>query len=89
MNRALRFPAISLISAALALSAAAQQTTPPPTTPPPAAPAPADYLPDAPGTQVKAPVLPTGPTAVLDTSMGRITCKLDAKEAPKTVANFV
>jgi len=32
---------------------------------------------------------PTGPTAVLDTSMGRITCKLFSKEAPETVANFV
>jgi peptidyl-prolyl cis-trans isomerase A (cyclophilin A) len=32
---------------------------------------------------------PTGPTAVLDTSMGRITCKLFSKEAPETVANFI
>lgn len=32
---------------------------------------------------------PTGPTAVFDTSMGRITCRLFSKEAPKTVANFI
>ena len=34
-------------------------------------------------------VEPTGPTAVLDTSMGRITCRLFDKEAPMTVANFI
>lgn len=32
---------------------------------------------------------PTGPTVLFNTSMGRITCKLFAKEAPVTVANFV
>ena len=32
---------------------------------------------------------PTGPTVVIDTSMGRITCRLDEKQAPVTVANFV
>ena len=52
-------------------------------------------LPDAPVAQnaptastVPAPE-PTGPTAVLDTSMGRITCKLFDKEAPKAAANFI
>ena len=34
-------------------------------------------------------VEPTGPTAVLDTSMGRMTCRLFDKEAPLTVANFI
>ncbi len=34
-------------------------------------------------------VEPTGPVVVIDTSMGRITCKLYAKQAPLTVANFV
>lgn len=34
-------------------------------------------------------VTPTGPTAVLDTSMGRLTCKLFDKQAPITVANFI
>jgi peptidyl-prolyl cis-trans isomerase A (cyclophilin A) len=34
-------------------------------------------------------VEPTGPTVVIDTSMGRITCKLYEKQAPVTSANFV
>ena len=46
-------------------------------------------LPDSPGTQSAPAVEPTGPTAVLDTSMGRITCRLFDKQAPQTVANFV
>ena len=48
-------------------------------------------LPDAPSTtsQIKPPVVPTGPTAVIDTTMGRLTCKLYKKEAPITVANFI
>lgn len=48
-------------------------------------------LPDAPSTtsQAKPPVVPTGPTAVIDTSMGRLTCKLYDKQAPVTVANFI
>jgi peptidyl-prolyl cis-trans isomerase A (cyclophilin A) len=53
---------------------------------PPAQPA---TLPDSPDSNVAAPLLPTGPTAVFDTSMGRITCKLYSKEAPETVANFI
>ena len=32
---------------------------------------------------------PTGLTAVFDTTMGRISCRLFAKQAPKTVANFI
>jgi peptidyl-prolyl cis-trans isomerase A (cyclophilin A) len=69
------------LSLALVVSAQAQSTTPPP----------ADALPDAPSTtsQVKPAPVPTGPTAVIDTTMGRITCKLYDKEAPITVANFV
>jgi peptidyl-prolyl cis-trans isomerase A (cyclophilin A) len=46
-------------------------------------------LPDSPGAQVPVKIEPTGPTAVIDTSMGRITCKLFSKEAPMTVENFV
>jgi peptidyl-prolyl cis-trans isomerase A (cyclophilin A) len=48
-------------------------------------------LPDAPGAtpQAAPPVVPTGPTAVIDTSMGRITCKLYQQQAPVTVANFI
>ena len=50
-----------------------------------------DALPDAPGaaSQAKPPVVPTGPTAVIDTAMGRLTCKLYEKQAPITVANFI
>lgn len=33
--------------------------------------------------------MPTGPTVLFDTTMGRLTCKLFDKEAPVTVANFV
>jgi len=57
----------------------AQQTTPPPT----------EALPDAPASNAPILLQPTGPTAVFDTSMGRISCKLFAKEAPETVANFI
>jgi peptidyl-prolyl cis-trans isomerase A (cyclophilin A) len=52
-------------------------------------------LPDAPlpsaaaAAQAAPPAVPTGPTVLFDTSMGRMTCKLFSKEAPNTVANFV
>src|SRR6185437_8202662 len=48
-------------------------------------------LPDAPSTtaQEAPPAVPTGPTVLFDTSMGRLTCKLFAKESPKTVDNFI
>ncbi|MFL6427458.1 MAG: peptidylprolyl isomerase [Acidobacteriaceae bacterium] len=49
----------------------------------------AQELPDSPGAQTQPTVEPTGPTAVLDTSMGRITCRLFDKQAPQTVANFI
>jgi peptidyl-prolyl cis-trans isomerase A (cyclophilin A) len=50
---------------------------------------PAD-LPDAPSTtnQPKPEPVPTGPTIVIDTTMGRLTCKTFDKVAPNTVANF-
>ena len=75
-----RFALALLFSTAFA---SAQQTAPPPS-----APATQD-LPDSPGAQTAPPVEPTGPTAVLDTSMGRITCRLFDKQAPQTVANFI
>ncbi|MBT9329976.1 peptidylprolyl isomerase [Paracidobacterium acidisoli] len=91
------------ITTCLALTAAAQQpATPqtPPATPAPASgqtpspastPASSQDLPDAPGAQPQARPAPepTGPTAVLDTSMGRITCQLFSQQAPETVANFI
>lgn len=52
---------------------------------------PATDLPDSPSAaaQIQPPVIPTGPTAVIDTSLGRLTCKLYDKQAPVTVANFI
>jgi peptidyl-prolyl cis-trans isomerase A (cyclophilin A) len=48
-------------------------------------------LPDAPSTtaQEVPPAVPTGPTVIFDTTMGRLSCKLFAKESPKTVDNFI
>lgn len=81
--------------------APAQQTAPPTAPPdapmqqapaPPAGTTPAGAtqdLPDSPGLQAPPAVEPTGPTAVMDTSMGRITCRLFDKQAPQTVTNFV
>jgi peptidyl-prolyl cis-trans isomerase A (cyclophilin A) len=62
---------------------APSQTTPPPSS--------ATDLPDAPSTtaNVKPPAVPTGPTVVIDTSMGRLTCQLFDKEAPIASANFI
>lgn len=80
------FPRALLLSATaslFALGAYAQQATAPPSAPSTAS------LPDSPDAQGQASPQPTGPTAVFDTSMGRITCKLFSKEAPKTVANFI
>lgn len=79
----------------LAAGAFAQQATPPAsqTAPPATQTAPTQTppapLPDSPDASVKPALLPTGPTAVFDTSMGRMVCKLYAKEAPNTVANFI
>src|ERR1700687_6179582 len=46
-------------------------------------------LPDAPQATAAAMIRPNGPTVVMDTSMGRITCQFFEKQAPKTVANFI
>ena len=86
MPFARRFALALLFSTAFA---SAQQTTPPPA---PSSTNPSSTnqdLPESPGTQVPPQVEPTGPTAVLDTSMGRITCRLFDKQAPQTVANFI
>jgi peptidyl-prolyl cis-trans isomerase A (cyclophilin A) len=82
----------ALASMLFLLTAVAQQATPPsepPSTPPAQSTPPANDLPDAPTSNAPVVLLPTGPTAVLDTSMGRISCKLYEKEAPETVANFI
>ncbi len=74
---------IRSIALLLALATPALAQTPP-TTPP------AD-LPDAPSTtsHAQAPVVPTGPTVIFDTTMGRLTCKFFDKQAPIAVANFI
>jgi peptidyl-prolyl cis-trans isomerase A (cyclophilin A) len=78
-------PAVLLLfSTVLAI---AQQATPPQT--PPAQATPPAELPDTPTSQMPVVVEPSGPTVVLDTSMGRMTCKLFDKQAPLTVANFI
>jgi len=74
-----------LCSLALISSGFAQQSTPPPSNTPSSS----QDLPDSPGSQTPVSPQPTGPTALFDTSMGRITCKLFSKEAPQAVANFV
>jgi peptidyl-prolyl cis-trans isomerase A (cyclophilin A) len=76
---------------ALSLAICSGQQTPAPSAPATqqSTPPPAEALPDAPASNAPVVVQPTGPTAVFDTSMGRITCKLFEKEAPETVANFV
>ncbi len=87
MNALFRPGAFLLFST---LSAVAQTATPPQTppaqTPPPIT---VTQLPDSPVSQLPPVVDPTGPTVVLDTSMGRMTCKLFDKQAPVTVANFI
>jgi peptidyl-prolyl cis-trans isomerase A (cyclophilin A) len=79
----LTFRRTALLAATLlcAGTLVAQQsaTTPDAPTPPPQTAAPA--TPPSPQ--------PTGPTAVFDTTMGRMVCRLFSKEAPNTVANFV
>jgi peptidyl-prolyl cis-trans isomerase A (cyclophilin A) len=90
----LRALSLTLLFALAGFPAAAQ--TAPAAAPPAAsqtAPAatPAD-LPDAPGIGVgarKPEPIPTGPTLVMDTSMGRLTCKTFDKQAPNAVANFI
>ena len=66
-----------------AAAGATQATTP--------AAAAAQELPDAPSAaaQVKPQAVPTGPTVVMDTTMGRMTCKLFDQQAPLATANFI
>lgn len=83
----------TLLLALLAAPIFAQTPTTPttPTTPPAQTPTQTPDLPDSPSatSNAHAPVVPTGPTVLFDTSMGRLTCKLYDKQAPVTVANFV
>jgi peptidyl-prolyl cis-trans isomerase A (cyclophilin A) len=77
MNFQLFFLAPAL-AAAFGVSALAQQSTKP-----------ADDLPDAPQATAAALTHPNGPTVVMDTSMGRITCQFYQAQAPRAVANFI
>jgi peptidyl-prolyl cis-trans isomerase A (cyclophilin A) len=77
LNYALLVPALAVALAASAPARAQQSTKP------------ADDLPDAPTATVAAMTRPNGPTVVMDTSMGRITCQFYQKQAPKAVANFI
>ena len=82
---------VSALTAAFAAPATAQQsTTPPPAqTPATQTAKPAEDLPDAPQATAAAMIRPNGPTVVMDTSMGRITCQFYQQQAPKAVANFI
>lgn len=88
MNALARLTSLAVFSTAILCTGFAQQATQPPTTPPATPPA-TQELPDSPDTQAHVTPQPTGPTAVFDTSMGRITCKLFSQQAPQTVANFI
>jgi peptidyl-prolyl cis-trans isomerase A (cyclophilin A) len=96
LSRQLLVLAVALLTCsavAIAQSAppeAPQPSTPTTATPPAGAPSSAD-LPDAPSTVAHElpPAVPTGPTVLFDTTMGRLTCQLFDKEAPLTAANFV
>jgi len=50
---------------------------------------PGQDIPDAPQATAAALIQPNGPTVVMDTSMGRITCQFFQKQAPNAVANFI
>jgi peptidyl-prolyl cis-trans isomerase A (cyclophilin A) len=83
-------PALVTISLAVApIVALAQQSTAPAAPASTQQPASAQELPDAPTANVPINVAPNGPTVIIDTSMGRITCQFFQKQAPNTVANFI
>ncbi len=84
LTHALLFSAFTM---AFAGAAGAQQSTPVPADKPAAQPA--EELPDAPQATVAVMIHPNGPTVVMDTSMGRITCQFFQQQAPKAVANFI
>jgi peptidyl-prolyl cis-trans isomerase A (cyclophilin A) len=75
LQRTLLLP---VLAAAFAAAALAQTSTKP-----------ADDLPDAPAATPAALTRPNGPTVVMDTSMGRITCQFYQRQAPLAVGNFI
>ncbi len=66
------------LASAIVVSAAAQDAPKPPA-----------EIPDAPEATAAALTHPNGPTVVMDTTMGRITCQFFQKQAPNAVANFI
>ena len=68
----------SALAASAALVSFAQQSTPA-----------NQEVPDAPQATPEALTVPNGPYAVMDTSLGRITCQFFQKQAPNAVANFI
>jgi peptidyl-prolyl cis-trans isomerase A (cyclophilin A) len=82
-NLSFLLPALAIAClTASPLATMAQQSTP-------AATPPAEELPDAPTANLAATIVPNGPTVIMDTSMGRITCQFYQKQAPLAVANFI
>jgi peptidyl-prolyl cis-trans isomerase A (cyclophilin A) len=80
LNFALCIPALAAAFTLSAVPAAfAQQSTPPAQ----------EQLPDAPEANAAVMIHPNGPTVIMDTSMGRITCQFFQRQAPKTVENFI
>jgi len=74
--------AVAVVAAAGFIVFAKQSST--------AASAPASQeIPDAPQATPEATTVPNGPTVIMDTSMGQITCQFYEKQAPKAVANFI
>lgn len=87
-------PFLCALALCMSPTIAFAQAAPPEAPRPPAAataPQPPSGLPDAPSTIAHdvPPAVPTGPTVLFDTSMGRLTCQLFDKEAPLTTANFI
>jgi peptidyl-prolyl cis-trans isomerase A (cyclophilin A) len=72
----------TLFAAVVSVSGLAQQSSAP-------ASQSAQDLPDGPQPTQAALTQPNGPTVVMDTSMGRITCQFFQKQAPQAVANFI
>jgi len=66
------------LAAAVAAGALAQDSTKP-----------AQDIPDAPQATAAAMIHPNGPSVLMDTSMGRITCQFHQKQAPMATANFI
>ena len=75
LKRTLLVPALAVAFAASALAQTSSK--------------PADDLPDAPAATPAAMTRPNGPTVIMDTSMGRITCQFFQRQAPKAVATFI